>query len=135
MTVLGTAEHATPDTVSVRAIVHRHVDGHLSATHVGDVVILSIGVFCGDRIVADALAAAEHIAVKAVQALGEGNVGMALVGSCYHRRQTDLAAGDIHHGFTRCTGYLTAAIHVVHDMAAFDVDGVVVMHQSISRIV
>ena len=137
MAVFRAAEDAAPDAVVlvVVRIPVAHCNGDAGVVHVGE------GLVSVSSTAAVALAAAEDVAVGAVQ--GDGDT----VARAGHRVRTDLAAGDVHRGQARVghgnrfavrgrgrlahAAHLAAAIHVEVYMAALDVDGGVFRHPAI----
>ena len=95
MTVLSTAEHAAPDTVVdavCRAVWIGHPNNDLRVVDIGNLIIPAIRIISGDGVHTNALTAAEHIAVFAVQ--GDGDVVALFHSWC----RTHLSAPDGHLG-------------------------------------
>ena len=128
--VLSAAERATPNTVGGGVVVG-HPDGDVGVVDVGDSEVLSRRMSIGevDRIVSDTLTATEHITVGTSQGDRDVVAGASL------RSRAHLTAIDIHRGETSVghripvfvhltyATHLTAAVHVVEDVTAIDVDG------------
>ena len=150
VSVFRAAKHRAPDAV-VHGVGFGDVHRDMSIVHVGELVVSSGIVFVGrvvaDGIVADALSAAEHVAVGAVQSdrdcvarlhfwcrshlsAGDVHLGQACV---VHRSEVDnsrfrdIGVG-MDFGMLPHAGQFAAAIHIVEHMAAADVDFGVAFH-------